>query len=252
MDSVTVLRSTSNEHVKHVRSLRSSKGRRSTGQAIAEGPKLVDVAAHAGMDIVLLVVSEDDEANLPWVAEQASSVIVVSAEVLRSISDTKNPQSPIAVFTIPAPGEVTCTDQVVLHDIADPGNVGTIVRTAGALGWDVALTGSTADPWSPKVVRSSAGAVFTVRMSRIRNAGSLRALGVRLVASVVTGGAPPIRDSPEPMALLIGSEAGGLPDDVVRNADASVTIPMVGGLESLNAAVAAGLLMYALQPVRSP
>ncbi len=246
MAAMMVLRSTSNERFKHIRSLRSAKGRRATGQSLAEGPKLVDLAARAAIAIDVLIVAEDDDIDQGLAGDRAKEVLTVSSDVLRSISDTRTPQSPIAVFRIPPFDAARRHDQVVLHSISDPGNVGTIIRTAGALGWDVTLTGSTADPWGPKVVRSSAGSVFRTRMARSQDFDDFDALDVRMIASVVSGGNPPQRSTDDPVAILVGSEATGLPDDLVKRAAQSVTIPMVGDVESLNAAVAAGLLMYAL------
>lgn len=243
---MTVLRSTSNERLKQIRSLRSAKGRRATGQSLAEGPKLADAAARAEVLIDLLVLVEGEESVPGLARDRANDVVVVSADVLGSISDTRTPQSPIAVFSIPALSVPRTHDQVVLHSISDPGNVGAIIRTADALGWDVTLAGPTADPWSPKVIRSSAGSVFASRLARIDDIDALEELDVRTVASVVSGGTDPRRIGERPLAILVGSEAAGLPDAVVRRADQLVTIPMVGGTESLNAAVAAGLLMYAL------
>jgi TrmH family RNA methyltransferase len=245
---MTVLRSTSNERIKQIRSLRSAKGRRAAGQSLAEGPKLTDAAVRAGVPIDLLILAEDDESDPGLARERASDVMTVSADVLSSISDTRTPQSPIAVFTIPAFSVPRSYDQVVLHSISDPGNVGAIVRTADALGWDVTLTGPTADPWSPKVIRSSAGSVFTSRMALIHDIDLLEELSMWTVASVVSGGIAPERIGDNPVAILVGSEAAGLPDEILHRADQLVTIPMVGGAESLNAAVAAGLLMYAFAP----
>jgi RNA methyltransferase, TrmH family len=173
-------------------------------------------------------------------------VLYVTHKVLTSMSDTEEPRGPLAVFRIPAFVTIRDRDTVVLHDVSDPGNVGTIVRSAVAFGYDVAVSGSTADPWSPKAVRSSAGAVFEAYVSRSEDpVADCRAANLRTVATVVAGGGVPPRTA-QPTAILIGSEATGLPATLVEGCDVTMTIPTTPMTESLNAAVAASIAMYSL------
>jgi TrmH family RNA methyltransferase len=135
----------------------------------------------------------------------------------------------------------------VLWELSDPGNVGTLIRTAAAFTLDVITTPGTADVWSPKVLRAGAGGHFDVGLAPVGSIDALKELGYRVIAAVARGGAWPdevqIRS---PAALLIGNEAHGLPEEIVVAADIRVSIPMPGGIESFNAGVAGSLLAYTL------
>lgn len=214
-------------------------------RSLAEGPHVVESLAASTIAIESIFATEDDGGTADLAGRCGVELVTVTPEVLRAISTTRTPQSPVAVFAIPDAAPVRRHDQIVLWDLSDPGNVGTIIRTAVALGWDITVCGWTADPWSPKVVRSSAGAVFRARVAHIDGIATLHDLGVATAAAIVDAGQEPHRWRDEPLAILVGSEANGLPSDIVASADARWTIPMTRGSESLNAAMAAGILMYA-------
>jgi TrmH family RNA methyltransferase len=245
-----IVTSTSNPRIKAIRALHSSKGRRAAGSSLAEGPHVVSALLRSSLRPTLLVLTDpSDETMLDDTIldpPRRCDVLIVTPRVLRSLSDTEEPRGPLAVFGIPALTTIRDRDTVVLHDVSDPGNVGTIVRSAVAFGYDVAVSGSTADPWSPKAIRSSAGAVFEAHIARSEDpvAGS-RAAKLRTVATVVAGGGVPPRTA-QPTAILIGSEATGLPAALVEGCDVTMTIPTAPGTESLNAAVAASIAMYSL------
>jgi TrmH family RNA methyltransferase len=188
---------------------------------------------------VILVTEEPER----W-AESAESVIAADRRVLEACSTTTTPQDPVAVLDRPE-SVATGPRRLIAWGIADPGNLGTMIRTAAAVGVDVVVGGpGSADPWSPKVVRSGAGAHFTVAMEEVRGFGA--ALGGREgLALVVAGGIPPDPDPEGSWGLVVGSEAHGLPAEVV-DACRPVTLPMPGGTESLNAAVAAAVALYSL------
>ena len=141
--------------------------------------------------------------------------------------------------------------------LQDPGNAGAIIRSAAAAGaTGVVLDESSADPWGWKALRASMGSAFHVPVLRSRGIGSLikewRTAGLRIAATVPRGGTPMHNvDFTPPMALLLGGEGAGLPDATVESADVRVTIPMRGGIESLNAAVAAAVLLYEAQRQRT-
>lgn len=248
-----IVTSTSNPRVKAIRSLHSSKGRRAAGSSVAEGPHIVGALLRSSVQPTLLVVTDaSDEAVSGTVGEMIldrpdpCDVLIVTPRVLKSMSDTEEPQGPLAVFRIPSTATIRHRDTVVLHDVSDPGNVGTIVRSAVAFGYDVAISGSTADPWSPKAVRSSAGAIFGAHIARSEDpVADSRAANLHTMATVVEGGGAPSRTG-QPTAILIGSEAAGLPEALVVRCDATMTIPTTSMTESLNAAVAASIAMYSL------
>ena len=243
--------STSNPTVKALRKLATRKGRTATGLAIAEGPHLVDAVREAGIVVRQLVTTDGADIDRHG---DAQSVVVVSPNVLASVSDTRHPQGPLAVFSIPDVERMRHHDTVVLHGIADPGNLGTLIRSATAFGFDVAVSGPTADPWNPKVLRASAGAVFANRPRMTANPiGDAQQIGLACVAMVPRGGTE-LSASNRPIALLVGSEAHGLPDAMVGACPVRLTIGMGTTVESLNAAVAGSIAMhaYAQQRDRTP
>ena len=239
------VRSLSNPRVKEVRQLLTGKGRRTTGRALAEGPHVVSALVASGIRPSLLVTV--DEGTF---ADVHCDRLIVTHEVLASLSDTETPQGPIAVFDIPPGRAIRLQNSVVMVDISDPGNVGTIIRSAAAFGFDVVVTGATADVWNPKVVRSSAGAIFAVRIATTPDpVGACREVGLSTIAAVVQGGAAP-GPIARPAALLIGSEAHGLPPAMAEESDLTLTIPTATRVESLNAGVAASIAMYAISEGR--
>jgi TrmH family RNA methyltransferase len=138
---------------------------------------------------------------------------------------------------------------VVSWGVGDPGNVGTLIRSAAAFGLGFLAGPGTADPWSPKVLRAGAGSHFRTTIERAPHisVAALQSRGFVVAASVVQGGEPPERLTNEARcAVMIGDEGSGLPAAAVADADLLITIPMPGATESLNAAVAGSLLAYHL------
>ncbi len=236
MDRVT---STKNPVVNRVRKLHRARGRKVAGQVLVEGPSLVADARAAGLRPMILVTEEPQR----WTGS-AELVLAVDRRVLEACSTTATPQDPVAVIARP---ETVAAGprRLVAWGIADPGNLGTMIRTAAAVGVEVVVGGpGSADPWAPKVVRSGAGAHFTVALEEVAHFED--ALGGREgLALVVSGGTPPESDPDGSWGLVVGSEAHGLPAEVVA-ACRAVTLPMPGGTESLNAAVAAAVALYSL------
>jgi TrmH family RNA methyltransferase len=171
--------------------------------------------------------------------------VPVVPEVLERLATTEHPQSPVAVATVPESSIPTEGSLLAAWGVADPGNAGTLIRTAAAFGLGFVAGPGTADPWSPKVLRSAAGGHWWTSVGFAADLGHLRGSERVLVATVVSGGADPESLRPHrQVCLLIGGEAAGLPAEVAAAADLRVTIPMPGGTESLNAAIAGGILAY--------
>ena len=191
-----------------------------------EGPRLIEEAEANGVVIREIFSTDPDQGTF------------ISDAALERLSSTRTPQSPVAVIEIPVRPLTPGRSVVVAWDIADPGNLGAMIRTAAAFGLDVMTTAESADTWSPKVLRAAAGAHFHTGL------GDVDLSGLTSVATVMTGGIDPSELPADPIALLIGNEAHGLPADVISSADHRVSIRMPGGTESLNAAAAAAILCY--------
>jgi TrmH family RNA methyltransferase len=237
-------------------------GRRSVraeeGAFVVEGPNLVAEALRSGAPLEAVYVESGDRSDeIAGLLAAATRRGIVSFELdpgsLRRVADTTNPQPIVAVATRPS----TSVDAVlaaeivlILVGVGDPGNAGTILRTAEAAGAGaVAFTGRSVDPWNPKCVRASAGAVFHVP---VVDAGDpavllerLGASGHRRLATVASGGTPYDRvDLTGSVAIVLGNEAHGLPDGLDALIDDPVTIPMVGRAESLNVAMAGAVMCF--------
>jgi TrmH family RNA methyltransferase len=241
-----VITSTANGRVKAVRELHQRKARRVRRETIIEGPRVFGEFADAHVVPSVTLCTPEDTLSIERCAVLGVEPVLVTEEVLASASDTRAPRSPVAVVPVRPPDQLRSHNTVVLVDIQDPGNVGTIIRTAAGLGWDVAVSGATAETWSPKTIRSSAGTHVHTRLIQLTDpVTEAAAAGLATIATVVAGGENLQRQHP-PVALFIGSEAHGLPGGIVQRCDLQTTIAMPGGTESLNAAVAASIAMYAM------
>jgi TrmH family RNA methyltransferase len=244
-----------------------------------EGPKLVEDALRSGLQAEALLVSEAGEADLERILRAASEseagiprsrVMRTTDKLFASVAGTETPQGVAALFRqrawefddvvhgAAAVDRSLCGDAalvVVMAAVQDPGNIGTIVRSAEAFGATGAVTTrGSADPWSPKALRASAGS--GLRFPVLRGMAipvllaQLRVAGVKIVAAsshsaAVTGaGRDAVADLRSPLAIFIGNEGSGLPREVEQAADARISIPMSAAVESLNAGVAASVVLY--------
>lgn len=240
-----VITSRNNPLVRRVFSLREKKFRREAGEYVAEGIKSVREAAASGAHIRLLVRAE----RVPAQDIAADGELVVSDGVFEKLSEEVSPQGVLAVIETP-----DCTPApprslaLLLDGVSDPGNMGTVLRTADAAGYtDVYLRGCT-DPFAPKSVRASMGGIFRVRL-HIGGDDALRAAlaGVPLVCADM-GGENVFRFTPPArFCLVVGNEANGVTEEVRAACAHTVRVPMRPVCESLNAGVSAGILMYLLR-----
>lgn len=230
-----------NPRVAEAARLHRVEERRARGLTLLEGPHLVEEAVRAGVPLVEVFALADDNEADRWARSAGVELVVVGEEALRRLSSTQTPQSPVAVMQIPESSLDPGRSVLVAWQISDPGNLGTMIRTAAAFGLDVGVMAGSVDPWSPKVLRAAAGGHFHTGVGSVEDLGSIDAIKV---ATVMSGGDSPKSLPAGRLSLLIGSEAHGLPDEVVADADVRVTIPMAGQTESLNAAAAAAILAY--------
>ena len=253
--------SLSNPIVKDIKALANKKDRDETKSFMAEGLKLVIDALELGFEIRTLVYAKNVKEK-PQVVQCATKtvargglVLEVSEKVLASITRRDNPQMVVGIFTQrwtplrelkPQTGET----YVALDRVRDPGNLGTIIRTADAAGASgVILVGEATDPFSMETVRATMGSVFAVPLVKTNIADFLawkKTAGVEVVATHLAGAADyrTIDYRKKPVVLLMGNEQSGLPDELARAADALARIPQAGRADSLNLAIATGVMLF--------
>jgi RNA methyltransferase, TrmH family len=256
-----VISSAANPLVKRVRALADRKHRRRESAFVVQGIQPVWQAVEAGAVIEVLIIAPDllrhAGAAAMVAAQEAAGVRVaqLSGELFGRLAERDGP-SGLAAIVRSAP--VTLADLVVghgslfaaLHTPGNPGNVGTIIRTASAVGCDgVILIGPSADQYDPAAVKASMGAIFAVPVATASSAAEFldwaRHNAVTVAATSARGSVSCWEaELTLPLALLLGSEGAGLPDDLLAAAGLQVAIPMTGTAESLNLAVAAGVLLY--------
>ncbi len=239
-----IILSRQNPLVKELASLKEKKGRRRTGTFLVEGHKMVREAIACGMDVVRLILREDyagETYGLPAVR--------LGRDAFAAVCDEKTPQGIAAEVAIPLrsvqPPQGRC---LLLDGLQDPANVGAIIRTAVAAGYEDVYLAGCADPFSPKSVRASMSGVFFARIMQGTQEEILSAIaGMPVIAADMDGEDVFSYVAPEKFCLAVGSEGSGLSALVRSRADVTVRVPMDARTESLNAAVSAGILMYALR-----
>lgn len=251
MDRIT---SAKNPLVQRLRDLKNAKARRSEGLFLVEGEVMIREALKCGLRMREAAAEESCMDFAEELAHQGQRVSIVSRSLLESICETRTPQGVCASFEAPEALSQACLPKriVALDGVQDPGNVGTIWRTADAAGFQALILGSgSADPLSPKVQRSAMGSGFRLPYVQVENLANclsrLRADGWHVIASDLQGADFYARgDLGEKMVLVIGNEARGISEAARNAANVRLKLPMRGGAESLNAAVAAGIMMYEL------
>lgn len=253
--------SAANPLVKRFRSLGDRRVRTREQAFVVEGVAPVWQAVEAGARIEVLVVCTELLGASPaatMVEQQAAlgvRVAELSRELFARISGRDGPSGLAAIVassTLETPDLRVATDGflVAAHEMSGPGNLGTVIRTADALGADgLLLVGDGADPFSPQAVKASMGSLFHLPIARLPDLGSLFDWAAGSDVRIVTSSARASTEVAEadlsgPVVLLLGAERTGLPPEVVDRSDLAVAIPMVGRATSFNVAVAAGILMY--------
>ena len=255
MEKIT---SVKNPTVRGLRELKDRRAREESGLILVEGEVMIREALSCGLKMHDLLADERHEALARELETCGARCFCVPRSILETVCETRTPQGVCASFTAPKPLGVDALPDVVvaLDGVQDPGNVGTIWRTADAAGFQGLLLGEgSADPLSPKVLRAAMGSGFRLPFSQAAPLSdalkSLSGRGYTIIASDLGGEDFYSRADPgSRMVLVIGNEARGISDAVRQCADMRVKLPMRGGAESLNAAIAAAILMYDLMNAR--
>jgi RNA methyltransferase, TrmH family len=265
-----VISSRDNKWLKQFRAALRGTGPRDGELIGVEGPKLIEEALRSGLEAEALLVSEAGEREAGRILDAAgeseagiprSRVLRTTNKLFEGVAGTDSPQGVAALFRqrewgfddiLRGPGEIRESSPlvIVLAAVQDPGNVGTILRSAEAFGATGAVaTRGTADPWSPKALRASAGSAL--RLPVLRGMAipvllvQLKMAKVKIYAATSAPGERSTKaDLREPAAIFVGNESNGVPAEVERAADRVISIPMAAAVESLNAGVAASLVLY--------
>ena len=238
------VRSYRNKLVVDAARLHRVKNRRESGQTLLEGPDLLNDAVVAGAEVLAVFGLDSDERSQQFSQEHDIRFTSVDQRALARLAGTDTPRGPVAVVKIPTKTLPSSGNILVSYGVSNPGNVGALIRTAAAFGWGYAYIQGSADPWAPKTLRAGGGGHFQTSVNLISSISSLGEMTV--IATASRDGVSPNQVGGGRLAVLIGEEAPGLPQDVMDQADLLVTVPMIGRIESLNAAVAAGIVVYAL------
>jgi RNA methyltransferase, TrmH family len=276
-ESAGIITSRDNKWLKLFRAGLRGTGPRADEPIAVEGPKLVEDALRSGLEADALLVSESGQRDAERILRVAgeseagisrSRILRTSDKLFESVAGTDAPQGVAALFRqrswglddiLRGPGAIRESSAlvIVMAAVQDPGNVGTILRSAEAFGATGAVaTRGSADPWSPKALRASAGSAL--RLPVLRGMAipvlmaQLRIAGVRIFAATSDHSDPQDAggefsaqaDLREPAAIFVGNEGNGVPAEVLRAADATISIPISGEVESLNAGIAASIVLY--------
>lgn len=253
MEELTSLK---NQRVKDWKKLQHKKYRQSSQTYLLEGWHLVNEATHAGVDIKELLVTKDAIDAHPEVTNLCQDVYLVTRQIMKAVLDEVTPQGIAAVVDLPdshrLPAGPLNGGWLLLDRVQDPGNVGTMIRTADAAGFSgVVLSDRCAELYSPKVVRAMQGSQFHLQLFEgdlLKWIQDFKDAGAPVYGTELNPTAVDYRQaktSPT-FALIMGNEGHGMSKELLQLTDQNLYIPMPGNAESLNVAISAGILMFAL------
>lgn len=240
------LTSVQNSDVKKAASLKDKKGRTEHQAFIAEGWRCIESFLSNGWQPENIFVTRTAYASLPLLHTPGMPLLIVGQEIIDKISCTKTPSGIVAVFPIPQRKKAfKLKPGIVLASISDAGNMGTLIRTAAGFGHSAVVLVEGCDPWSPKVVQASAGALAFISIIQLSWQELLAQKGELTLCALV---APEATAKKQPdlcnALMVVGNEAHGIPDEWLLACDNRFSLPMPGKTESFNAAVAGSIALY--------
>lgn len=252
-----VITSKDNEIIKNIRKLKDKKYRDLANQYIVEGIKLIEEALEEGAKIDKIVVCEECvkdatlEQNLLYEIAKYDC-IYVNEKIFATLTDVTTPQGILAVINKENSEDSIDYNQemiVILDGIQDPGNLGTILRTVDSVGLNqIIVSANTADAYNPKVVRSTMGAIFRVKVIEstdlVQTIKNIKKHRFKILATSLQTEKSIFDIEYNKKAIVIGNEANGVTDEILAVSDIQAKIPMLGKTESLNASVATGVILY--------
>lgn len=252
--------SSKNPIIKEIKSLYNKKDRWNKGLFIIEGIKIIEEAILNNVALKYIIITdkmfllEDNKDFLMKIVDKYK-IIKISENLFKEISDTENPQGIVAtaMFNTPILSGIFNREKpalIFLDGVQDPGNMGTIIRTCDAFNLDGIIIGpGSVDPYNPKVVRATMGSIFRVPLyisnDSLETIADLSQGGLNIFSTSLEGSIPSYDiDYKEGFVLVIGNESNGVQDPIIKKSDKLIKIPMPGFAESLNAGVAASIIMY--------
>jgi TrmH family RNA methyltransferase len=243
MSMLPPISSPANPEIRRLQRLVRAGERLAQGAFLVEGARIIDGFLDAGWQPRQILLRDDVEVAL-WPVEVQRRV---PARVIDKLSSHRSPSGYVAEFALPAAGLIDPPAGGLICDgVADPGNLGTLIRSAAAFGIGQLVLVGGADPYAPKVVQASAGALARITVIRLASVEDVPALAP-LVGLVVSGGIAPADLPPWPCWLVVGSEAHGISSELRARCSDLLTLPMPGETESLNAGVAGSLACYLIR-----
>lgn len=242
-----LIESVNNLKIKQIAKLHARKERKKTGQFLLEGFHLVEEAAKSNIDIEIILTVNPDKLTEVMV-QNSKQQYEITFKIAEKLSQTEAPQGIYAVCNMPTIDDITLNRAVYLDRIQDPGNVGTIIRTADAAGMDaVIIAKGTVDIYNDKVLRASQGSVFHIPVIEMdfeeaRQKVNGKVMGTSLENSVDYHQV----EKADSFILVLGNEGQGVDEVILNQTDVNLYVPIHGKAESLNVAVCAGILMYHL------
>jgi len=246
-----------NETIKHIRKLKEKKYRDEFGEFVVEGAKMIEEAINENAKIKYIIVCDDCKTESSMTSEQMYDIakyecVYVTEKIFKLITDVIAPQGIMAIVEKPVKTENKIDYKVenflILDNIQDPGNMGTILRTADSLNMkQIIVSPGTADCYNSKVVRSTMGAIFRVNVIERdleKVIKEMQKREIKIYATDLKTNKTIYDVDYEKSAVIIGNEANGVSKNVLELADEKIKIPMLGKTESLNAAVATGVILY--------
>ncbi len=252
-----IISSKDNEIVKHIKKLKEKKYRDQYNEYIIEGIKLIKEAIFEKQNIKQIIICDDCEKNLKLSKEEMYEIaryncIYVTKKIFETLTEVISPQGILAILEKQDKNqEIDYNEDIIvaLADIQDPGNLGTILRTLDSVGLkQILLSKNTADCYSPKVVRSTMGAIFRIKMIHCENLEEtlkeIKNHKFEIVVSHLKTKNSIYDINYKNKVIVIGNEANGVEENIVKISDEKIKIPMLGKTESLNASVATGIILY--------
>jgi len=237
--------SRTNQTIKDIYALHSKKGRMKQRCFIAEGVRTIQTLLASSIKLKQLYITEDLPIEIACPSDQITRV---AQEVMQKISTVTTPSGYLAVCAIPSKPQQALEHGLVLAQISDPGNMGTLIRSATALAAQAVVIVEGVDPWSPKVIHATAGTIGSIALYQYSWQELLEAKGTtKLYALVVNNGTSIENHKVSRALVVVGNESHGIPDDWIIDCDEQITIAMPGKTESLNAAVAGSIALYLMQ-----